>query len=182
MIQYYTTPLEDWITEFYQKLGIKTPYDFEMIDIASKLDIWLYFQPMSSRVIERNGMFSMNIDKDLSPEEKWEEFLHELCHVLRHTGNQFMLSDAFMELQEIQANQFQLYAAIPFFMLKRYELPNTEKELIELITSEFKVTPKLAKRRIDQIKRRALKIKIDEEFGFNIREQFKNLVCHPYWL
>ncbi|MCY1631342.1 MULTISPECIES: ImmA/IrrE family metallo-endopeptidase [Bacillus] len=46
------------------------------------------------------------LDSRLSPPEQWKEFGHELCHVLRHEGNQLTMSPLSAELQEMQANVF----------------------------------------------------------------------------
>ncbi|GIP35500.1 hypothetical protein J2TS4_47100 [Paenibacillus sp. J2TS4] len=125
----------------------------------------MYYQPFQSSHIDRGlGMYSINIDSRLSSEQQWEDFLHELCHVLRHSGNQFLMPESFLEWQEQDANSFVPYAAIPFFMLKRMELPPHQNDLIDLLTATFKVTRKLAKKRVEQIQRRILQGILDEEW------------------
>ncbi|MCY9577897.1 ImmA/IrrE family metallo-endopeptidase [Paenibacillus alvei] len=57
----------------------------------------------------------MNIDSRLLPREQWVEFLHELCHLLRHAGNQTIMPEQFTQAQEAEADAFTMYAAMPNF-------------------------------------------------------------------
>jgi hypothetical protein len=77
-----------------------------------------------------------------------------------------MKNKTFRDLQEAQANQFQLYSAIPFFMLQELELPAYENQIIQIIKSVFKVTEALARKRLEQIKRRILQSKMETSFYF----------------
>ncbi|MEC0264441.1 ImmA/IrrE family metallo-endopeptidase [Paenibacillus anseongense] len=119
---------------------------------------------MNSMAIESNGQFSINVDRRLSPKEQWEDFLHELCHVLRHSGNQMAMPDRYVNWQEQDASAFQLYAALPLSMLRNLALPENKNELIAYLSEEFQVTYRLAKARIDQIERRVLQGSLDYEF------------------
>jgi len=163
MQNYPLTPLEDWIERLYRNIGIKEPNQLTITELAARLNIWVYYLEIGSQVIERNGMFSMNIDSRQSPERQWEDFLHELCHVLRHAGNQMQMPAAYTQMQELEANNFQLYAAIPYSMLRKLELPRQQNEIIDLLTQEFKVTPDLARRRLEGIQRRVLQCIVSEE-------------------
>ncbi|MDJ1631941.1 hypothetical protein QNN00_23060 [Bacillus velezensis] len=42
-----------------------------------------------------NGEYSVVLDARASPQEQWQDFVHELCHVLKHTGNQFHMNRMF---------------------------------------------------------------------------------------
>jgi hypothetical protein len=161
---YKSTPLEQWIETLYRHFEILTPEQLNIEYIADRLDIWVYFREMESRHLDRGGLFSINIDKRLSPQEQWEDFLHELCHVLRHTGNQFKMPGPLVEWQEQHAANFQLYAAIPSFMLKGMKLPILQVEIVDLLATEFHVTYELAERRLLQIQRRVIQGILDEEY------------------
>ncbi|MFE0508100.1 ImmA/IrrE family metallo-endopeptidase [Peribacillus butanolivorans] len=41
-----------------------------------------------------------------------QEFAHELCHILRHDGNQIYMPKMFIKLQENQANYFTYHFCI----------------------------------------------------------------------
>ncbi|MCL6458108.1 MAG: ImmA/IrrE family metallo-endopeptidase [Gorillibacterium sp.] len=154
---YQATPLEQWVDTIYRQHGITSPDDLNIETLASITNTWVYYKPISSRYIDRgNDMYSVVIDSRLAPKEQWEEFLHELCHVLRHTGNQHQMPDQLVKWQEEHAAAFQLYAAIPLSMLKILELPHLQSEAVGLLTEEFGVTSRLAERRLQQIQQRML--------------------------
>ncbi|MDR6553860.1 Zn-dependent peptidase ImmA (M78 family) [Paenibacillus qinlingensis] len=114
--------------------------------------------------IEKNGLFSINVDRRLSAKEQWEDFLHELCHVLRHSGNQMVMPDRYVDWQEQDASSFQLYAAIPMSMLKKLSLPEQKSEMVAFLAEEFQVTYRLANERVEQIQRRVLQGILDYEY------------------
>lgn len=163
MRYYRLTPLEQTIEDMYRRLDVTKPEQLTIPNIAAKLGIWVYYLDMPSRVVESRGLYSMNINRQLSPEEQWEDFLHELCHVLRHAGNQIAMSELMLDMQEAEAGHFQLYAAIPFSMVRGLELPQRSSEIVELLSLEFGVTCQLAQRRLEQIQRRILQGVLDEE-------------------
>ncbi|WP_186328450.1 ImmA/IrrE family metallo-endopeptidase [Paenibacillus sp. 32O-W] len=134
--------------------GIQTPSQLNVFEIAYRLNAWLYFNDFPSKSIERNGLISISLDRRRSPPEQWEDFLHELCHVLRHAGNQMQLPGAFVDYQEWDAECFVMYAAIPYSMYQKLILPNRESEAIDIVAREFGCTHTLAERRLQQIRRR----------------------------
>ncbi|WP_307438915.1 MULTISPECIES: ImmA/IrrE family metallo-endopeptidase [unclassified Paenibacillus] len=142
-----------------------------MTNLAAKLHIWVYAMDMSSMAVENNGQFSINVDRRLSAKEQWEDFLHELCHVLRHSGNQMIMPDRYVDWQEQDASAFQLYAAIPISMLKKLPLPEQKNEMIALLSEEFQVTHRLAAARIEQIQRRVLQGIMDHEYQLFTQSQ-----------
>src|SRR5690625_1410718 len=93
-------------------------------------------------------------DSRSKPSEQREQFFHELCHILRHVGHQSMLPKAFRALQEWDANNFTMYAALPYFMVKQYDLK--DPHLLHHLATDFKVSEDLCKKRIESIKRNYL--------------------------
>jgi Zn-dependent peptidase ImmA (M78 family) len=152
-LHYTYTPLESWIEKLYKHLSISRPDQLNMIDIAAKLQIWLHFENIESTAIDRTGLYSLIIDRRLNPQQQWEDFGHELCHVLRHAGNQMLLPDSMVQLQEYQANNFALQFCVPTFMLLRLPFPSTKREFIAEICSTFNVTEAFAKRRLEHFER-----------------------------
>ncbi|MEC0228053.1 ImmA/IrrE family metallo-endopeptidase [Paenibacillus alba] len=169
---YQTTPLEQWVEDLYIQHGITTPAQLSMTHLAAKLNIWVYTMDMNSMAVEKNGLFSINVDRRLSAKEQWEDFLHELCHVLRHSGNQMVMPDRYVDWQEQDATNFQLYAAMPLAMLKKLSLPEQKNEMIALLSEEFQVTYRLAEARIVQIQRRVLQGIMDQEYQRLTESQF----------
>lgn len=66
------------------------------------------------------------------------------------------MNPAFRQLQEAQAEQFVLYAAMPFFLLAPLLLSYREWVPSSVLSMEFGVTRELADKRIAQIKRRII--------------------------
>lgn len=151
---YRTTPLEQWIEQLWLKSGIVSPSQLNIDDVAGRLDVWVHFMQDTSRALEYMGLRSILIDKRQGREAQWEDFLHELCHILRHAGNQTTMPRLFCEGQEAEANRFVLYASTPFFMLRELKLPDRMDEASEFIASHFGVTHELASKRLEQIQRR----------------------------
>jgi Zn-dependent peptidase ImmA (M78 family) len=170
---YRTTPLEQWTEQLWIKSGIVTTSHLNVDEVAASLDVWVHYMKESSRALEYMGMRSILIDKRQERAGQWEDFLHELCHVLRHAGNQTTMPRSFCEGQEAEANRFVLYAAIPFFMLQPFKLPDRLDEAAEFIACQFGVTFELAYKRLEQIQRRTLAAILWEEA---LRQDAHNLL------
>lgn len=153
---YRLTPLEQWSEQLWVKCGIVSVNQLNVEEVAARLDVWVHRLGQSSRGLDYKGMRSILIDSRQSREDQWEDFLHELCHVLRHAGNQTTMPRSFCEGQEAEANRFVLYAAIPFFMLRNLRLPGSELEAAGFLAARFGVTFELALKRLEQIQRRRL--------------------------
>jgi len=173
MFTYQTTPLEDWIESLYKQLRIHHPYELDMELIAERLDIWLYFEEMSSRALDRNGMYSMIIDRRLTPAEQWQDFGHETCHLLRQAGNQFLLNHSMVELQETRADSFAYHFCIPTFMLLYTSLPTSRNEAITLVTETFNVTPEFAQERLIRFEKQLLTSQLTNQLAATIEAQKK---------
>lgn len=151
---YRTTELEQWITDLYQDNGIYTPADLDIDQIATMFQIDLVYyehQPFSCNV---NHVIFLN--KYVQEEQLRDVFFHELCHVLRHAGDQRDMPQLFEQYQELEAGWFQMYAAVPFYMVEQLELPNTQREAVHCLATEFKVSADFAQKRLHQIQRRVM--------------------------
>lgn len=163
--QYEKTSLETWLEELYISKGIITPDDLRIENVANLFGISIvYMEKSPERAIWDEEDAVIFLKPNQYEEIKREKFYHELCHPLRHYGDQTnMKVRTFQELQEIQANQFQLYAAIPFYMFDHLEPMVYEEDMINQIQSVFKVSKNLVKRRYEQIKRRVFQAISDAE-------------------
>ncbi|MGG1314041.1 ImmA/IrrE family metallo-endopeptidase [Cohnella laeviribosi] len=165
MLRYYRpTPFEQWIENLWRKAGILTPGQLTIDEVASRLNVWVHYLDVTSRALEWMGMRTILIDKRLGRAEQWADFLHELCHILRHAGNQTLMPRSFLEHQEAEANRFTLYASMPYYMLKDMPLPERKNEAVACIASRFGVTFAMASRRLEQIQRRTFEAILWEEF------------------
>lgn len=150
-LEYQFTLIEEHIKDFYENLSIHTPYEIDMYHIASELDIWIHYLNDESHAYKnKNGLYSIFLDQRLSLQEQWQDFGHELGHVIKHVGNQYKLRRMFRELQESQANNFMYHFCVPTFMLLKYNLTNymNVNDGIEFVSDTFNVTKDFAKKRL----------------------------------
>lgn len=152
---YQMTALEKWTEELYQRLGIRQPGQISIDYIAERLNIWVHYLDVRSKSIEASaGMYSMYIDNRLPHELQRLEFLHELCHLLRHAGTSTLMPGHYTQSQEDESERFILYAAMPYSMISARALPEVREDAINYLAAMFQVPGELALQRIDQIQRR----------------------------
>ncbi|MCJ7842639.1 ImmA/IrrE family metallo-endopeptidase [Lederbergia sp. NSJ-179] len=147
-LNYHTTLLEDTVKKIYSHLDIYHPRQLDTLEIANSLDIKVHFINISSRTYKGEII----IDSRLSPEEQWEDFAHELCHVLLQYGNQIInLDSLFLKYQEWKANNFALHFCVPTFMLQKSLLIHkiaSIPEAIPFIKNQYNVTDEIAEKRL----------------------------------
>lgn len=151
---YKKTPLEHWISQRYRSKLILNPTDIDIEKIATAFNIDLQFAYCRSFSDNEERVIFLDIRESLT--YKRAAFFHELCHVLRHAGDQRKMTKLFRDAQEAEANVFTLYASMPFFMIAKMKLPERQTEAIEYLSEEFSVPFELALKRVEQINRRIL--------------------------
>jgi Zn-dependent peptidase ImmA (M78 family) len=184
MFNYQTTPLEDYIKNLYQEIGIMEHYELDMMEIASKLNIWIHFKEMESKAVKLRGLYSILIDSRLSPDEQWQDFGHELCHVLRQAGNQLDLPTDMIRFQETKAENFAYEFCVPSFMLLSISLPQQRNEAIQHVSETFNVTLDFADRRLVQIERRLMNSQLGLQYAAAVEaeSQYKKEIGCDYVL
>ncbi|KYG91477.1 ImmA/IrrE family metallo-endopeptidase [Metasolibacillus sp. FSL H7-0170] len=147
---YYYTHLEDYITRFYMQLGITDLSLLSFQEVAARLGVKVFYWSERSQALFIEGRAYIFLEENLSPEEEWQDFCHELCHVLLHSGNQFDLPPLFQKYQEHKANNFMYHACVPTFLLERMELYDFTHKEIAKIQQNFCVEHDFAKNRLIQ--------------------------------
>lgn len=145
----YINYLEDYIKQFYHHLGISIPDQLEMHEIAFRMNVKIFFWNNSSQALIRDGRYYLFINNTLPNDLQWQEFCHELGHLLMHIGDQMNLPPLFVEYQENKANNFALHAAAPTFMIDQLNLPNTYQEAVRLLQETFYISLTFACKRLD---------------------------------
>jgi Zn-dependent peptidase ImmA (M78 family) len=181
---YTLTDIEQKIESLYNERNILNPSDLSIQNVSEKFNVTVdfSFNGGPQRAIWDDDFSLIFLDPDSPEEEQRYVFFHELGHPLLHCGNQREMNNGtFREFQEFQANQFQLYAAVPFFMLKQLELPPYDYQIIELIKHVFRVPTRLAKKRLDQIKRRIFQKQMDTNLYTiaKLRQPYGLRECFP---
>jgi Zn-dependent peptidase ImmA (M78 family) len=165
---YIPTDIERKVEMLYRERNILAPPDLEISKVAKLFNVYVDYSKGPQRAIWDEDTSVIFINPNQAEEKQREVFFHELCHPLMHYGDQTkMHCKSFRDLQEFQANQFQLYAAVPFYMLKELDLPVYEYQIINTIRVTFKIPLSLAKKRFDQIKRRIFQAQIDGKVDFH---------------
>ncbi len=150
--KYKTTALEDLVTQWYIRHRFTRPEDLNIKKIGLKYEIFLHCKPKQASFMKVGRFKEIVVDSRLPMNYQREQFFHELCHAVRHTGRQSMMPTAFRELQERDAKHFTLYSSLPFHMIQQYNI--TDPEIINKWSTDFRIPIHLCKDRLDQIKRR----------------------------
>ncbi|WP_158582340.1 ImmA/IrrE family metallo-endopeptidase [Rummeliibacillus sp. POC4] len=143
------THLEDYIQHFYNQLDIHSPTQLNIDEIAQRLGISIFYWNEGSQALFINNSSFIFLNNMMLPNFKWQEFCHELGHVLLHAGDQIRLPYSFVEYQEFKANNFALHAAAPTFMIDELDLPNTYQEAVRLLQDTFHISLTFACKRLD---------------------------------
>lgn len=161
---YKPTETEEWISFIYQKNGIHSAADMDLDHIAAIFRAMIELHPYESKVIWSSNFALIYLHALLSKEQRREHFFHELGHIVRHCGDQFAMPESFIELQEQQAAQFQLYAAMPAFMLNEFIHDVYSWGAFEKILAEAFCLPiRFVQKRLDQIMNRLRLAQFDKE-------------------
>jgi len=149
-IMCHTSYMENFVKEFYTKLDILEPHQLDYKEISYKLGIKIFYwyEPSQALFLKQHSYIFLNAH--LSKVQKWQDFCHELGHVLLHAGNQRRLSAEFVKYQEAKANLFMYHACVPSFMLDQLEINDYTSETINLVAGLFCVEGPFAARRLEQ--------------------------------
>ncbi|PID16824.1 phage portal protein [Sporosarcina sp. P34] len=151
---YQNTHLEDYIQQLYKELSIEQPEQLNKYVIADQLNVGVYLTSNTSEAFYWQDRYYIFIDRNLDSRQRWQDFGHELCHVLRHSGHQGHMPVPFRELQEWQADNFMYHFCVPTFMLRKIHLPYDQFEAIRLISETFNVEYSLAVKRLEMYHRK----------------------------
>ncbi|WP_342471599.1 ImmA/IrrE family metallo-endopeptidase [Metasolibacillus sp. FSL H7-0170] len=112
---------EEFIKALYLKIGMMTPLQLNFKTIAKSLGIHLFCWPHPSQALFFVNTGYIMINENLTPQQQWQDFCHELCHILLHTGHQGRMPPLFRSYQEYKASNFMYHACVPTFMLDALE-------------------------------------------------------------
>jgi Zn-dependent peptidase ImmA (M78 family) len=101
-------------------------------------------------------LLSIILDIYKSEQEQWEDFGHELAHILWHGGNQIEMPDTLARFQEVKANNFALQFCVPTFMLLDLVIPHNLNEAVFFIMETFNVTGDFARKKLMHLERQLI--------------------------
>ncbi|RNC98295.1 ImmA/IrrE family metallo-endopeptidase [Lysinibacillus halotolerans] len=146
----YYSHIEDFVKEFYTRMDINDPLQLNFKKVSSKLGIRVFYWNESSQALFLNNYSYIFLNNQLTEQAMWQDFCHELAHVLLHVGNQRQMPKSFREYQEAKANNFMYHACVPTFMLEQLEITDYTNESIKLIQTLFNVEKAFALHRLTQ--------------------------------
>ncbi|KZN99397.1 ImmA/IrrE family metallo-endopeptidase [Pseudobacillus badius] len=123
----HSTLLEDYIFSLYQSIHIYTPDQLNMKKIASRIGVDIEYIDSSSKTLYPPQETIILIDRRLSSQKQWQDFGHELGHLLRHFGSQLTLPPPFIKMQEWQANNFYVSLLCSYFHVGTHVIPLEKK-------------------------------------------------------
>lgn len=141
------TYTEAFVKKMYVTNDIFRPehLDFQTIAYCLRINLFYWHKPSQALFFKDKGYIMLC--ERLSTQQQWQDFCHELAHVLLHTGNQGRMSPLFREYQENKANHFMYHACVPSFMLDEIEPYNLT---VEYVQKQFNVEYDFALKRLEQ--------------------------------
>lgn len=142
-----TTHTEDFIKELYNKIGITKPSLLKSQKIATPLNIQVFYWNRTSQALFDGSQVFIFLNDQLPEPQLWQDFCHELGHVLLHTGHQDRMKKTWIEYLENKANNFMYHACVPSFMLDKMD-PDTLT--VQDVQQLFNVEYEFAMKRLTQ--------------------------------
>lgn len=156
---YRPSDLEQSIAMKYKECGVNHPSDLCIESIADIFEIELRTYEGKPFVYWDENFFAfIFLSASLDRIQMREVFFHELSHPIQHIGNQTKMPLLMKQLQENQAKQFELYAAMPFYLLEPFFETHTQdySYFVGILSEEFKLSIPFIQRRLDQIQLRII--------------------------
>lgn len=137
---------EEYVNNMYRAIGIHHPHQLDIEEIAARNKSSVIYLPNAPMRVEN----VIILDSRVSDAKRWQDFGHELCHVLWSLGNQITMPMPLEVYQENKSNNFAQYACIPTFMLQNLNMPAYEREAVWMIQEKFGVEREFAEKRLKQ--------------------------------
>lgn len=142
--------IEDYVLTFYLKMGIRKPHDLDFQKVAEELGIKVFYWSEASQALFTGDNGFILLEEYSTEQQQWQDFCHELAHVLLHVGNQSKMNESFRQYQEAKANNFMYHAAVPTFMLDELNIMDLLPGTIYRVQKLFNVEAIFAEKRLKQ--------------------------------
>lgn len=80
--------IEDFVLTFYFKMGIRKPEELCFKKVADELGVKVFYWPDASQALFTGDKGFILLIEHSTPQQQWQDFCHELAHILFHVGNQ----------------------------------------------------------------------------------------------
>ena len=138
---------ECYVKNLFDSLFITSPHQLTIHNITEKLKIKTFYWDYTTAIAEWKGKYGLFVNQQLTEQQQWQVFGHEMKHFCFDCGGQRFLADIFKEYQEVKADYFAYHFCIPTFMLERLK-GVTANDVARIFNVEFD----FALRRLDMYK------------------------------
>lgn len=149
---------EEVIKSFYLSIGINDPFLLSKELIVEYLNIKLFYWPHSSAIAIHDDRYIVFLNDNLSMQQQWQEFGHEMYHYFYDETNYNVLRESYANYGESKADYFAYHFCVPTFML--YNLKGVDVyDVMELFNVEFE----FALRRLEMYRNKVINRRNDYE-------------------
>jgi len=135
-----THRIEDIIQAIYFSLDVRRIEDLNiplfMSRVSEYFNIQLHYYDSCSEANTLGGDFHIFINQNQCIQRQWQDFAHELGHILEHEGYQWGIPGLFRHYQEGQAKKFAHHFCVPSFMLRQFN-EIVVSEIVQLFKVEY---------------------------------------------
>lgn len=146
----YTSHAEDFVKDFYTSIGICEIQQLNIQEVAKKAGIKVFYWDKPSQAVYLDDYTCILLNCKISLSQQWQDFNHELGHLILHVGDQRKMPKSFRDYQEYKANSFMYHACIPTFMLNDLNIINFSHQSVLQVQKLFNVEYKFALKRLQQ--------------------------------
>ncbi|WP_342441149.1 ImmA/IrrE family metallo-endopeptidase [Lysinibacillus sp. FSL K6-0075] len=145
----YNGHTENFIKKMYMNLGITNSKQLDFKNIAQMLTIQIFYWNRPSQALFDEYRAFILLNEQLTPSQLWQDFCHELGHILLHTGQQHQMTNSWIKYLENKANNFMYHACMPTFMLDDL-IENDSSLSVKDLQLIFNVEYEFAEKRLTQ--------------------------------
>ena len=135
---------ERYVKRFYTAIGIVSPSQLNIKEIAAILCLDVRYWEYSSEVARYKNRYKMFINEKQNEMKQWQDFGHEMYHYCHDHVSYDLLHESYSAYGESKADYFAYHFCVPTFMLLQF------KEVsIDVIANKFNVEYDFALRRFE---------------------------------
>lgn len=127
---------EKHIMNFYKSINIIDPLLLSVEIVSEYLNMKLYYWKHSSAIATYNNQYIIFLNNQLSMQQQWQEFGHEMYHYFYDETKYDLLNENYAEYGESKADYFAYHFCIPTFMLHQFKEVSVY-DVMELFNVEY---------------------------------------------
>jgi len=142
---------ELYIESLYRRINIYHPHQLTINGIIQRLNLSVIYWKFASEITFYNSIYKVFINENLSVQQQWQDFGHEMYHYCHDHVVYDRLHECYAEYGESKADYFAYHFCVPTFMLMKL------KEVsVNVIANKFNVEYDFALRRFEMYQNKML--------------------------